>query len=284
MSRHAAALRRGLPWADVAALTDRRFRRPDARPARRRWRRLAWRAAGISALAAAGVALLALAGAWLGRTGLLAVDQFVVRGTSRLSERDVDALLDGVRGQNLLRVDFDDCRRRLMSSPWVAGATLARELPSTLRVDVIERVPIAIARLNTRLYLVDGDGVLIDDYGPEYREFDLPIVDGLVRTTGEAAQVEPTGVQAVARFLAALGAAPDLQRRVSQIDASDPSDLVVLLGDDAARLHVGDARFVERLSDYELVAPTLRGQLKPADAVDLRYDPRMYVLPRGPAR
>ena len=38
----------------------------------------------------------------------------------------------------------------------------------------------AVCRLGDQLYLVDSTGVIIDDYGPQYVQFDLPIVDGLV--------------------------------------------------------------------------------------------------------
>ena len=140
----------------------------------------------------------------------------------------------------------------------------------------------AIARLGQQLYLVDDQGFIIDEFGPEYREFDLPIVDGLVRSSVAAgSQLEPAGVRAAGRFLEALRAKPGLRRRVSQIDVTDPRDMVVLLDDDGALLHVGDTRFVDRLTNYLQIAPTIKGQMKALDFVDLRYDEHVYVRPRG---
>lgn len=225
-----------------------------------------------------------MAGVLVLKSPPLAVSQLVVRGNSRLSSGEVEALLDGVRGQSILLVNLDECRRRLMDSPWVADVTLSRVLPSTISVRIQERSPMAVARLGQHLYLVDDQGVIIDEFGPEYREFDLPIVDGLVRSPEAAGPlVDLAGVRTTGRFLDALRAQPSLRRRVSQIDVTDPRDLVVLLDDDAALLHVGDTRFVERLSMYLQIAERLHGERKDLDSVDLRLDDLAHVIVRSKA-
>jgi cell division protein FtsQ len=286
MSRGAAAARRGLPQATpgVSAQADRRFRRRDSRPSHYRWRKVAWRAAAFGGAGLLVLVVLVAVGAAVLRSPLLMVEHLVVRGNSRLSDGEVEALLDGLRGQSILLVDFDEYRKRLMDSPWVAGVTLARVLPATVNVSIVERSPLAVARLGQQLYLVDDQGVIIDEFGPEYREFDLPIVDGLVRLPhADGPMVDQAGVRVTGRFLEALRSQPTLRRRVSQIDVTDPHDLVVLLDDDAALLHVGDTRFVERLSMYLQIAPTLRGQMKDIDYVDLRLDDLERVIVRSKA-
>ena len=285
MSRGAVAIRRGLPSAaGVGAPSDRRFRRAAARPARRSWKRVAARASLVTLLGLAAVATIAVVGSAILHAPALAVSRIVVRGTARLSNEEVEALLDGLRGQSILLADFDDYARRLMASPWVAGATLTRVLPSTVVVDVEERGPMAIARLGSQLYLVDERGVIIAEYGPEYRQYDLPVVDGLVRAASGGTFVDDAGVGATRQFLQALRARPELRQRVSQLDVTDPRDVVVLLDDDAARLHVGGERFVERLSMYLMVADALRAQVPDIDDVDLRFDDVQQIPIRSRSR
>ena len=88
------------------------------------------------------------------------------------------------------------------------------------------------------------------------------------------------------RFLAAVDARPDLRRRISQIDVSNPHDLIVLLDDDPALLHVGDTRFVERLTTYLQVAQRLRDEMNEIDYADLRLDDveRIIVRAKGASR
>jgi cell division protein FtsQ len=210
------------------------------------------------------------------RSRYLAVSHLVVRGNARLSTGEVQALLDGLSGQNILRVDFADYRQKLMDSPWVSDAMMWRVLPSTVGVQIVERVPMAVARLGQELFLVDERGVIIDEFGPQYQDFDLPLVDGLVRSApaGGKAAANAAAVALTERFLEALRPQPDLRHRVSQIDVSDAHDVVALLNDSPTLLHLGEARFVERINMYLDLAPTLAQQFKEVDSVDLRFDER----------
>ena len=79
------------------------------------------------------------------------------------------AVLDGLRGQNLMRTNLDGWRHRLLASPWIKDAALRRSLPSTVEVLVSERSPIALGRIDGKLYLIDERGLVIDQYGPQGR-------------------------------------------------------------------------------------------------------------------
>src|SRR5262249_5057712 len=118
---------------------------------------------------------------------MLQIDRVVVRGNTRLSTGEVLALLNGLRGENLGWTDLSAWRRRLLASPWVREATLRRSLPSTVEVVVAEREPIGIGRVNGALYLVDDRGAVIDEYGPQYGDLDLPVIDGLAGPHAPAA-------------------------------------------------------------------------------------------------
>lgn len=278
---------RGLPpmSAGVAVPADKRFRRPDQRPTRRRRvTRLAARtlaAALVVALVAAGamtVARVILDSSWL------RVNHLVVNGTSHLAPTAVESLLQGMRGQSILRIDFDRYRQTVLASPWIADVTLWRRLPSTVEVRVRERAPLAIARAGESLFLVDADGVLLDAFGPAYAGLDLPIVSGLVdRTAVVGRRADAERVNLAARFLAALAAAPGIRDRLADIDVSAPRNVAVMLDGETAVLHLGDTRFVERLQLYLDLAPTLGRELGAMDTVDLRFDERVFVKP-GAAR
>ncbi len=114
----------------------------------------------------------------------LRVSEIHVRGNQHLARGDVLALLAGLEGQHVLQTDLEEWRRRVLGSPWVEQAALRRVLPSTVEVVIRERLPIAIGRIRGDLYLVDEQGLVIDDYGPNYAQFDLPIVDGLADAVG----------------------------------------------------------------------------------------------------
>jgi cell division septal protein FtsQ len=137
-----------------------------------------------------------------------------------------------------------------------------------------------LCRLGGVLYLVDAGGTLIDEYGPQYAEFDLHIIDGLVRSpvAGRPA-IDESRAELAARVIDALSVRKDISQRISQIDVHDAHDAVVLLEDDPALLHLGEDRFLERVQSYVDLAPTLRQNVPNIDYVDLRFEERLYVRP-----
>jgi len=213
----------------------------------------------------------------MAQLGLLRVDRVVVHGNQRLSKGEVLAVLSGLRGESLFWTDLDAWRARLMSSPWVRDAALRRSLPSTVDVMISERQPIGVSRLHDDLYLVDERGVVIDQYGPQYADLDLPIIDGLA--AGGESMVDEGRAELAARVIAAVRTRPALAKRLSQVDVSDGHNATVILTGDPAVLELGDDQFVPRLESYLSLASTLHQRVADIDYVDLRFDDRIYVKP-----
>jgi cell division protein FtsQ len=263
----------------VKAPEDKRFRRSRVRPVSRRpadaLRRLLAAAKG-GVLVGAIVGFAVLAGRAVLASGRFTIEHVVVTGNHRLSSGEVTALLEGLQGQHILRADLGHWRARLLASPWVSAAEVRRRLPETIEVVISERHALGIGRLEDRLYLIDEEGEVIDDYGPHYADLDLPIVDGLM-----APDDAQRGARAVlaGRVLAAVASRPDLAAAISQIDVSDPRDAVAILDNDPARLHLGDRDFVERLRSYLDLKPALQTRVPAMDYVDLRFNARVFVRP-----
>jgi len=145
---------------------------------------------------------------------------------------------------------------------------------------VSERQPIGIGRINGGdMYLVDERGVIIDQYGPQYADFDLPIIDGLSAVNQDGSLTDERRAELAARLTAALKAKPQVARRVSQIDVTDLHNVSVILSGDAAVIQLGEDQFLPRLQAYLELAQALRERVADIDYVDLRFDDRIYVKP-----
>ncbi len=74
-----------------------------------------------------------------------------VEGNQRLS-RDTILKQAGLKlHDNILFVNLNTLRYRLIAHPWVAAAEIERQLPDVIHIQVKERVPIAIVELNRSL-------------------------------------------------------------------------------------------------------------------------------------
>ena len=270
----------------VRAATEKNFRRVRSKPARRRrlGALVSWKSVR-TALALMVVAYAAYRAFDLTfNAGVLKVRRIQVHGNVKLSSGEVQMLIRDLKGSNILTANLSGYRTVLLKSPWVADVALRRVLPSTVDVYVSERRPFGLCRLGNQLYLIDRDGTVMDEFGPQYAEFDLPIVDGLVRAPRNGKPtIDDDRAELAARVVDAISGSRELTRRVSQIDVSDAHDAVVMLDNDPALLHVGEDKFRERLQAYLEIAAALRERIPEIDYVDLRFEHRVYVKPRGRA-
>jgi cell division protein FtsQ len=268
----------------VAISADKRFHRAHVKPARKRsrLRSLSIPVVKGGLIAAFVLLLIYRGGPALAEAPILQIDRIVVNGNHRLPTEDVLTTLGGLRGENIVWSDLDAWRDRLVASPWVRDATFRRSLPSTVEVVVAERDPIGIGRLNGQLFLVDERGSVIDAYGPQYADLDLPVIDGLSTKAGAGATDADRG-ELAARVIQALKTKPGIARRLSQVDVTDQHNAAVILNGDRAVIYVGEDRFLPRLESYLELASALRARVADIDYVDLRFDDRIYVRPTAKA-
>jgi cell division protein FtsQ len=250
------------------------FLRPERRTRARRQRRgWAWRA--LVAVQLVGAALAAFAAVWAGYARVLASERLrvvkvEVRGNRFLSEGEVRELLGPAVGGNILSIDIHALKSALRASPWVADATVARTLPDTLRIDIRERVPLALAEVD-RLYLMDGDGTLIDIYGPRTAGFDLPIVRGL-----KDAEPEERRLRA-GRAGALLDDLGDLAGEVSEVAVDGEGELRVSLRGAGEILRLGPPPWRSRFVTFLSLREELRRRCPRAEYFDLRFKGRIYA-------
>ena len=263
----------------VAAPADKRFRRSHVHPGKKRrwmppWRTLAT-VTVIAIVALYGfsrVAGLALS------TDAMTISRITITGTKWMAPGEALAVLDGLRGSSIMTTDLEPWRQKLLNAPWVADATMRRVFPGGVTVAITEQEPLGIGRIRGLLYLIDREGAVIDEFGPKYAEFDLPIIDGLMSGGGDKdSSADDARAVLAGRVLADFQRRPDLARLVSNVDVSNANDAVVILKDDNALIHTGDDHFAERVQTYLDVAPRMRDDVPEIDYVDMRFGERVAV-------
>jgi cell division protein FtsQ len=92
-------------------------------------------------------------------TPIMSVRNLVVDGLQALPRDEVVAAVAVRNGTPLLQVDTDKVANRVATIRRVASVRVQREYPSSLRVTVVERVPVAVKDLSDGTHLFDRDGV-----------------------------------------------------------------------------------------------------------------------------
>ena len=263
---------------------DKRFRRSHLRPTSRRD---SWRGRSLRLVAIGGGILLLMVivsgviGYVLG-SSTFTVRRIIVSGNQRLSTGEVQALLGHLVGSSMVAADIKGAKYKLQDYSWVDRVEIRRVFPDSVSVTLTEQQAVALAQINDTLFLIDRTANIIDEYGPNYAEFDLPIVNGLTSGPSRDMLLDEQRAATLGRFLGSLQGRPDLVERVSEIDLRDPQNVVVVLKGDTAAVRLGREKFEERLSSYVELASTLRERVPDIDYVDVRYVPRLVVGPRHP--
>ena len=204
----------------------------------------------------------------------LEIDRILVEGNERLSEGEILELIEVDEATNILTLDLDQTKRKLLRSAWVRDVELKRMLPATLTLQIVERTPVAVAALS-ELYLLAEDGTILDQLPPFYDMGKLVLVRGL---SDESGGVSADRTALAGRMAQALLADERLALLVSELDVTEGADSTTLrLRESPLALLVSERTMVSRLSE---VVPLLAGiaeRLPGVEVLDLRFQNRVYV-------
>jgi cell division protein FtsQ len=157
------------------------------------------------------VVVLGAAAVTLTRSPFFAARTIEVRGASHVPRSQVLRIAAVTPDTNVFTLDAGAAERRLESDPWIADATVTKDLPSTLVIDIHERIAVAVAESDGVLRLVADDGAFLETALPR----DAIGMPSIVAADAEGVEPSPEAVGGAARAIAAM--APTLRRRIDGI-------------------------------------------------------------------
>lgn len=250
-------------------LKSKRMNRRHREPLVKRGARALARFAKVAAVL---VAVPALAyGGWLAYREIttserLAIEKIEIAGTRRVSDDDIYDLAGIEQGDNILSFRESTVAENIKRNPWVEDVNISRSLPSKVIIEVTEREPLALVKLDT-MYVMDSSGVVFKKFSGS-DVLDLPVItgltmDGLKESTGEL----EAGLLELIRTL--KGREGFNLAKVSEIHADRVFGLSVYTLDEGVRLDVGLSGFAPKLASYEKILKTRGGSLNGIEAMDL---------------
>ena len=245
----------------------------------RRSRSRAPRAAGsfLKFLTVAALAAACYLG-WLGYQWFMHVEFFQVagvdvKGVRHLGESDIRKMVSGLSGKNTFLVDLDEAARTARAHRWVKEARVYRSLPNRVSLVLTERVPSAVLDNGHGRYLVDDEGVVIEQIGKEGTPFPVVKIRNLKVRSGS--QVTSSKLIQAMSFLGVLSDRGGWQLTNVTVTVNSPGSLMVRYGGHDFRLGNGDyTEKLQRLS--EVLTDVEQRGLKYA-YVDLRAERQVAV-------
>lgn len=183
-------------------------------------------------------------------------------------------------GRSLYLLPAKVRRQELLAIDWVEKASVSKIWPNTVRVRIEERRPVAFIHLPpnrktglSEFALIDKDGYILR---PKVAaRFTLPVISGIRES--EDREDRRARVQRVLSMLAALGHQAD---HISEVDASDPNNMVVAehLDNRVLSLMMGDENYSSRMSNFLSNYNEIRAKRPDSTTFDLRVDNLITVV------
>ena len=178
-------------------------------------------------------------------------------------------------GRSLYLVPIEKRRQELLEIDWVEDATVSKGWPDTLRLHIHERQPVALVRLPpghasdglSRFALIDKDGFILRPRVAA--QFTLPVISGI----SESEPIEARRAR-VHRALGMLKDVGSLASQISEVDVSDPNNLIVAehVASGVVNLIIGDENYAQRLQNFLANYQEIREKRPDATTLDLRVD------------
>ncbi len=203
----------------------------------------------------------------------------ILQGVRYSSPAQIRSLFAQDFGRSLYLVPIGTRRKDLLAVDWVEDATVSRLWPNTVKVQIVERKPIAFIHLPPRrrdglseFALIDKDGYLLRPRVAA--KFTLPVINGIRETEDRADR--RIRVRRVISMLESLGS---LGSQISEIDVSDLSNLIVAQHMDGRVLNLmlGDANYASRMKNFVSNYDQVKLKRPDATTFDLRID-RMITV------
>ena len=108
----------------------------------------------------------------------LSAQQVSIVGLKRALPQDVLGVVGVWQGGSLVGFDAGEARRRLEAEDWIASASVLRQFPNRLHIEIVERVPFALWQIRGKFHVIDRDGETLGRFAVR-DNMDLPIVVGV---------------------------------------------------------------------------------------------------------
>jgi cell division protein FtsQ len=206
-------------------------------------------------------------------SSVFAISEISVEGVLGPPSAEIRSLIRVQKGDHLLKLNLNQVRSRVEQDPSVRRVVVKRVLPSTLKVEIDQRHP--IAQIKSRgYYMIDAEGVLVP---PKLRVPDpsLPIIEGSDfkgRRARLGESYESEKIQTGLRLLEAIQEVSlPFDRRVEEVHVKDLKELSFKV-EIGLHIQIGKSDFSRRLDLLHDVYEGVKHEIDQVKYIDLRFD------------
>lgn len=223
------------------------------------------------------IALVAAANMW---KSSLKVKRVIVEGNRIVDINEILQLAHVTKGMRMYEIDLMVIQKDVLSHHFIKDVVVARDLPVTLKISVVERSPIAMINRGEILYL-DEDGFVLP-HSVSREVFDLPIITGVPTSVkvGTGIQLRHPSVQEALNVLSAAKLVnKQLYHLISEVSIRPGGDLILYSAEEGIPVLFGRGNVVSKLARLDAFWNAVVRERGPQrlQYIDVRFEEQVVV-------
>lgn len=207
-------------------------------------------------------------------------DNITVAGAHNVTRAQVLDVMASDIDRNIFFVPLELRQKQLEQVPWVQSASVLRLLPNRLKIVLVERTPVAFVEINSRIELIDAQGVIMELPARQATKYSFPVIVGISDTDPLSTRAARMAIYS--RLVKQLDSGGGhYSADLSDVNLSDPDDVKATVIDPhgAVLVHLGSTDFLDRFQVYVAHVEAWRTQFQRLESVDLRYAHQVIINP-----
>ena len=228
-------------------------------------------------------ALLKVSSWWSVKRNNLILENISISNTKIIENEEFHNLVNRFIGNSLEDISTDSVSKIIEKHPYVEAARVSKWYPSKIKIELIERQPIAILNISP-LVLLDKDGFTLP-YKTSKINFNLPILNNFNSNT----DLYPYGNKALSEnvrncieWLNLIKIKyPSLYEDISEMKMTSDDDIDIILAEYPTQIFLGKSHIwtkIEILKEFE--TELLPKKLSDFSYLDMRYDNQVIAKSR----
>ena len=222
---------------------------------------------------------------WAKKFDHLHLENITVRGNDYLNRDQIIESSIIPKYPNLLNLNIKTIQERIENHPFIKSAIVSREFPSSLNIDVVERLPLAYINNASQMYLVDSEGIVLPVRKGQF-DFDVPILSGF----NSDENLYPIGNRSLSqKVLESVSFLTEIKNNhtvlyndLSEVQISTADEYILCLSKYPTKIYLGVNEISNQLSILHKFSIMLNNKRSLHDFhyVDLRYKNQVIVKER----
>ena len=226
--------------------------------------------------------LLALTSAvkWANYRKSFVLTEVDISGYNILEKKDYQVIVSEFKIESINNYKLREISNKIEKNPFVKAVQVSRQFPNVIKINIVERKPLAIINLDEKL-MIDNDGFVLPNhsYGDSVL---IPVLSGF----NPAKDLYPYGektlsikVKEAISILNQLSKSYNkLYNNISEITLNNNDDYVIILSDRPTRVILGKKNIMTKLNILKTFDKSLgQRQLTDYRLLDMRYNKQLVA-------